>query len=67
MKRIKIKRTELTTYHTSVELPDEEADQILESPEAHARRLSELCPASPQNWLDSGDADYEVEEAEESE
>lgn len=61
MKRIVIKRIELTTYCKTVELPDEEADELLDFPELHERRLRELCRATTENWMDADDAEYEVE------
>jgi hypothetical protein len=60
--KITIKRTELVTYCTTVEVADEEAQKLLDSPTEHERRLSELCPATDDNWMDAGDAEYETEE-----
>lgn len=66
MKRIVIKRIELTTYCNTVELPDDEADKLIEFPELHERRLHELCRATTENWMDADAAEYEVEEDDES-
>ena len=66
MKRIVIKRIELTTYCNTVELPDEEADKLLEFPELMGSRLHDLCRATTENWMDADDPEYEVEEDDES-
>ncbi len=61
MKTIIIHRKEMTTYSVVVDLPDSKADELLNFPELNVGKLSNLCGAKSENWLDSDEPEFEVE------
>lgn len=62
MKQIVINRFELTKYSVIVDLSDEEANKLLQDPDANFNRLSGLCRATDSNWVEAEHPEFEVEE-----
>lgn len=68
MKSITITRTQRTTYATSVHLPEDEAEWLIQEfyrgrPSTSAYlKASELCPDEDQHWQESENVEFEVEE-----
>lgn len=61
MKRIIIHRKEMTTYSVVRDLPDSEANELLEFPESNIGKLANLCRANNENWVDSDEPQFDVE------
>lgn len=65
MKTLMITRRELVTYSKIIDLSDELAEKLLNDPDSHEVELDRICRPTDENWLDSDDAEFEVEEYQE--
>lgn len=62
MRKILITRREYVTYSVILDLSDELANSLLENPKSYTKDLDRMCKGTDDNWQDSEDAEFEVEE-----
>lgn len=60
MKKITITRTAVTTYTTTVDVPEKVAERLLDFPELNTHLIEKHCPTTDKNRTASKNLTYAV-------